>query len=133
MTPADRFRRLVVVPDVATNLPREIGDGREDAPRKQIALDLGEPQFDLVEPRRIRRREVKVHVRMLDQDGTDRLGLVRRQVVRDHGNLTSLRLRGHDVAEEFDKRGVGVPRHGLAEHLAGFRVEAARSERVPWR
>ena len=53
------------------------------------------------------------------------------QVVRDHVDLPSLRLAGDDVAEEVDKRRAGVPGYGLAEHLAGLRVEAANSESVP--
>jgi hypothetical protein len=48
--PANRFRDLVVVPDVATNLASEIRDGRENAARQKVALNLGKPQFDLVQP-----------------------------------------------------------------------------------
>src|SRR4029453_2181379 len=46
--PSDRLRGFVVVPDVATNLAGQIGDGREGSPREQVALDLGKPEFDLV-------------------------------------------------------------------------------------
>src|SRR5262245_16289308 len=123
ITPADRLRRLVVVTDVATNLPREVWDRREDASGQEVALDLGKPQLDLVEPRRVGRREMQVDVRMVQQKGAHRLRLVRRQVVRDHMNFTALRLAGYDLAQEVDKRGAGVARHGLAEHFAGFRVE----------
>ena len=123
ITPADRFRRLVVVPDVATDLPGEVGHGREDPAREEVPFDLGKPEFDLVEPGGIRRREVQVHVRMVEQERADRLGLMRGQVVRDDVNLTALRLRGQDVAKEFDKRRARVPRYGLAQHLAGLRVE----------
>ena len=37
----------------------QIGDGGEDAKSDDVALDLGEPQFDLVEPGRVSRREVQ--------------------------------------------------------------------------
>ena len=37
----------------------QIGDGGEDATGDDVALDPGEPQFDLVEPGRISRREVQ--------------------------------------------------------------------------
>jgi hypothetical protein len=43
--------------------------------------------------------------------------------VGDHMNLAAGRLRAHDVAEEFDKRGAGVTRDRVAQHLAGLRVE----------
>jgi len=54
---------------------------------------------------------MQVHVRMVQQKRPHRLGLVGRKVVGDHVNLSSLRLCGHDVAEEFDKRRAGMPRH----------------------
>src|SRR5215471_11933476 len=50
--------------DVATKFTRQIGDRCEDAARNDLAFDFGEPEFDLVEPRRIGRREVKLHARM---------------------------------------------------------------------
>jgi hypothetical protein len=37
----------------------QIGDGGEDATGDDVALDPGEPQFDLVEPGRVSRREVQ--------------------------------------------------------------------------
>jgi hypothetical protein len=49
ITPTNRFRRFIVMTDVPTNLPRQIGDGREDAARQQVALDFRKPQLDLVE------------------------------------------------------------------------------------
>jgi hypothetical protein len=38
------------MPDVATNLSREVSDRREDAAREQVPFDLGEPEFDLIQP-----------------------------------------------------------------------------------
>jgi hypothetical protein len=37
----------------------QIGDRGEDATGDDVALDPGEPQFDLVEPGRVSRREVQ--------------------------------------------------------------------------
>src|SRR5215470_14830387 len=123
IAPADRLRRLVVMPDVPTNLLREIGDRGEDAPGEQIPFDLGEPEFDLIEPRRIRRREVQPHIGVRDQEGAHRLGLVGGEIVEDYVDLTTLRLAGDDVAEKLDKSRTGVPWHGLREHFAGPRIE----------
>src|SRR5918993_3384387 len=102
ITPAHRFRRFVVMPDVATNLAGEVSDRREDAAREEIPLDLGKPELDLVEPRGIRGREVEMDVGMVQQERANRLGLVRGQVVGDHVNLLSLRLAGYDVTEKRD-------------------------------
>ena len=123
IAPSDGFRRRVVVPDVATNLAGEVSDGRKDAPGEEIAFDLGKPELDLIQPGRIRRGEMQMQVRMVQKKRADRLGFVSGQVVGDDMNLSSLRLRGHDVAKEFDKRGTGVPGHRLTEHFARPRVE----------
>ena len=109
--------------DVPTNLPCEVSDRREHTARQEIAFDFRKPELDLVEPRRISRREVEVDGRMIHQERPHRLGLVRRQVVGDHVNLPSLRLAGDDVAEERDKRRAGMARHRLCEDFAGLRVE----------
>ncbi len=49
-----------VLADVAHELSLQIGDRSEDAARGTVAFDLGEPQLDLVEPRRI--GPVEVHM-----------------------------------------------------------------------
>ncbi|MFM1557660.1 MAG: hypothetical protein ACKJSK_00015 [Roseibacillus sp.] len=67
----DPFERLglgVVVADVAHDLAFKVGLGGEDPSGDQVALDLGEPDFDLVEPRGISRSLVKVHVGMVREE-----------------------------------------------------------------
>src|SRR5712691_7241072 len=108
ITPADRFRRFVVMPNVSSNLAREIGDGGKDATRQKIALDLGKPEFDLVQPGGVRWRKVNPHVGMLDQKRPHRLRFMGREVVRDHMDLSALRLAVDDLAEKLDERRAGV-------------------------
>src|SRR3954447_22153608 len=105
------------MPNVATNLASEVRDGRKDAPGEQLAFDLCKPELDLIQPGRVGRSEMELDVRMIEEKRSDGLGLVGRQVIGDHMNLPPLRLRGDDLAEEFDKRGAGVPGHGLPEDL----------------
>lgn len=50
--PLHGFGREVVLADVSDEFAFEIGHGTEDAARDHIALDLSEPEFHLVEPRR---------------------------------------------------------------------------------
>jgi hypothetical protein len=67
----DPFERLglgVVVADVAHDLAFKVGLGGEDPSGDQVALDLGEPDFDLVEPRGISRSLVEVHVGMVREE-----------------------------------------------------------------
>lgn len=51
-------RRLNVLPDIAHDLPFEIMSRRKDTAGDEITLNLGEPQFDLVEPGRVGWREM---------------------------------------------------------------------------
>ncbi|MFP6858894.1 MAG: hypothetical protein VCA73_16570 [Roseibacillus sp.] len=67
----DPFERLglgVVVADVAHDLAFKVGLGGEDPSGDQVALDLGEPDFDLVEPRGISRSLVEVQVGMVREE-----------------------------------------------------------------
>src|SRR6266542_3375258 len=121
--PANRLRSFVVVPNVATNLPCEVGDRREDPACEQLPLDLRKPELDLIQPRRVRRREVDLHMRMREQERPDRLRLVRGEIVRNDVNLAALRLTVDDVAEELDERRARVARDRLAKHLARLRIE----------
>ena len=88
--------------DIATNLASQVRDRGEDAARQEVALNLRKPQFHLVEPRRVRRREVQPHVRMFEQEGAHGLGLVGREIIRDDVNLAPLRLSGDDISQEGD-------------------------------
>src|SRR5688500_7110157 len=97
VNPTDRFRVLVVANDVAPNLAREVWDRGEDAPREEVAPDRGKPEFDLIQPRRVGRREVQVHPRMRLEERLNAVCLVRRQVVDDQVDLAPARLRGEDV------------------------------------
>ena len=60
--PLDRLGVAIVVADVAAEFSSEIRDGDEDPAGDDVTLDLGKPEFDLVEPGRVGRREVKADV-----------------------------------------------------------------------
>ena len=53
VSPFDGSSSLVVVPDVTKDFSSEIVDGGKDASGDNLPLNLGEPDFDLVKPRRI--------------------------------------------------------------------------------
>src|SRR5947209_20454584 len=105
IAPADRLRGFVIVPDVSPNLASEIRNRGKNAAREEIALDLREPELDLVQPRRVGRGEMQPHSGMLNQKRSDRLRFMGREVIGDHMNRSPLGLAGHDVAEELDKGG----------------------------
>ena len=115
--------RFVVLTDVSHELSFQVGDGSEYAARDNIALNLAEPQLDLVQPRRVGGREVQVNLGVCRQEVLDRCALVGREIVGNHVDLLATRLVDHDVGEERDELGGSVPRRRFAEHLAGLRVE----------
>lgn len=123
VTPPDWLWCFVVLLDVSTDLTSQVCDGCKDAARQEIPLDLGEPEFDLPKPGRVRRREMQSDVGMLQQEGTDRLSFMGREVVGDHMDFPALRLTRHDVAEKVHKRGTGVQGDRLAEHLARLGIQ----------
>ncbi len=63
---------FVVMADVAHEFAREIVDRSKDAAGNDVALDLGEPEFDLIEPRGIGRSEMQAHLGMIGHSMTMR-------------------------------------------------------------
>src|SRR6218665_991150 len=60
---------------------------------------------------------------MLTEERVNQLGLVCREVVDDDVNFLAARLMGHDVGEEGDELGRGMPRGGLAQNFTGLGIE----------
>ena len=73
--------------DVAHELAPQIRSRGEDAAVDEVALDFGEPELDLVQPRGIGRREVQSHIPVQRQERAHPLGLMRGEVVEDEVNL----------------------------------------------
>ena len=85
--PLDRASIGGVGVDVAAEFASQVGTRGEDVPCDHLAFDLGEPEFDLVEPGRVSGREVKPDSRMLLEELADRLSFVRGEIVQDDVNL----------------------------------------------
>ena len=117
--------------DVATKFTRQIGDRCEDAARNDLAFDFGEPEFDLVEPRRIGRREVKLHARMPLEEIGNRLGFVRREVVEDDVNLLPGPAQRHHFFQKSHEVAAGVAGRGFPCARPVLVSSAACRESVP--
>ena len=111
------------MPDVLHDLALQIRGRREDAACHDVALDLGESELDLIQPRRLRGREVQLHTAMLGEERPHRLRPVGRELVENDVDLAPRRLRRGDVREERQKVGACVPRGGLPDHLGGLGVQ----------
>src|ERR1700688_82021 len=112
--PVDRPSIRGVGVDVASQFASQIGNRVEDAARDDLAFDLGEPDLDLVEPGRVRGREVKPDSRMLLEELADRLRFVRGEIVEDDVNLLPWRTRGYDLLRKSDELTAGMAGSGFA-------------------
>ena len=79
--PLEGFGAFVVALDIAGDFASEVSFGSEDAAGDQIALNFGEPEFDLIEPGRVSRGVMDLKVRMKREELSHSPGLVRRKVV----------------------------------------------------
>lgn len=109
--------------NVAHQFLGKVFDRREDTSRDDVALNLGEPEFDLVEPRGVGRREMQMHLRVGLQKFGDPRGLVRREIVRNHMNFQARGLSGHEVRQEGDELLGRVPVGRFAQDFARLRIE----------
>ena len=114
VSPFDGSSSLVVVPDVTKDFSSEIVDGGKDASGDNLPLNLGEPDFDLVKPRRIGGCKMHADLGMMGQKVLEELGFMGREVIRDDVDLASEGLGGHDIGKKVDKLGAGMALSGLA-------------------
>src|SRR5262245_34973876 len=73
---------FVVDFDIASEFAGEVGFGSKDAAGDQIALNVGEPDFDLIKPGRVSRCVMELKVGM-GEELRRGLSFVRRKVVGD--------------------------------------------------
>src|SRR6266513_2420925 len=88
-----------------------------------MAMVFGEPELKLVEPGRVGRRVVHLHLRMRGQKLLDKFGFMSREVISNDMNLAPPRLTGHDVSEKGDELLTGVPRSRAADDFPCFGVQ----------
>jgi hypothetical protein len=66
----ERLGAFVVDSDIASNFAGEVSFGREDATGDQVSLNFGEPDFELIEPRRVSRGVRELNVGMGSEELT---------------------------------------------------------------
>ena len=114
--PTDRCRAFVVFADGANELARESPYGSEDASRDNIALNLGKPNFDQVDPAGVGRGRVDPNSGVGLKEFRDFLSPVCSQVVRNDVDLVTCRLTHHDPCEEIDEVRAGWAFAGFSKH-----------------
>ena len=88
-----------------------------------MALNLGKPNFDLVEPAGVGGGVVDTDRRIVLKEFRNSLGLVCTQVIGNYVDFATRRLTGHDLRKEIDELGTGVASTGLSQHLSTLSVQ----------
>ena len=109
--------------DVTAELASQIGDGSEDAPSDDFALNFGEPQLDLIQPGGVGGSEVKPDAGILLQEFSYPRGLVSGEVVEDDVDLLTGRTQCDNFLQEGNKVLTGMASGGLAVNPASDRVQ----------
>jgi len=109
--------------DVAAEFASQVGNRGEDAACDDLAFDLGEPDLDLIEPGRVRGREVKPDSRMLLEELADRLSFVGGEIVEDDVNLLPRRAQGYDLLQKGDELATGMAGSGFAVDATGGGIQ----------
>ena len=131
VSPLDRRSRFVVVPDVTKDFASEILDGGKDASGNDLPLDFGEPDFDLVQPRRVGGCKMDADLGMRGQKVIDEFSLMGRKIIRDHVDLASAGLGGYHLGEKIDELRAGMALSGLAKDFSAAGIQGPVRERVP--
>ncbi len=123
MGPLEWAGLFVVGADVAHDFSLEVNLRGEDPAGDEVTLNLGEPNLDLIEPRRVGWRKMDTDVGMVSEEGLDPFGFVCREIVGDDVDFFSGRLRSHDIGEECNELCAGMSACSLAHDLSGACIQ----------
>ena len=123
VSPSKGSGSLIVGFDVAHEFAAQVGHGFEDSTGNNVALDFGEPVFDLVEPGTISGGVMQRHVWMVGKEAIHELGFVGGEVVDDEVDFLAGGLCGDDLLEKADKLLAGVAAGRASDDLAAPGLE----------
>jgi len=131
--PFDRLSFTIIEANIAHDFAIEIFDRRENPASNKVALNFGEPDFNLIKPGRISWDVVNANVGVAIQESADGLGLMGAQVIADDMNGLMPWLTSQQIFQKSDKFGAGVPCGGLPDDLsgAGMQSRVERKSAVP--
>ena len=125
VNPADRCRAVFVLADVANELTLETLHGSEEASRNNIAMNLGKPNFDLINPVGVGRGIVDPNVGVSLKELKKFLRLIRTRVVDNDVDLATWRLTHHDLCKEIDELRACVACVRRSKHLFRLSIQSA--------
>ena len=121
--PLERSRVLVVVADVVANRLLEISDRAKGTSADAPARNLGEPAFDLIEPRSTLAIGFTSRRPVRNEPLFDLRMFVRSIVVENEVHGQSGRSCGVNLVEETKELLMAMPRLALSDHLADSNIE----------
>lgn len=123
VSPFDGSSSFVIMPDVTKDFSSEIVDGGKDASRDDLSLNFGEPDFDLVKPRRIGGRKMNADLGMMGQKVIDEFSFMGREIISDDVDLATEGLRGHHLGKKVDELGAGMALGRLAKDFSAAGIK----------
>jgi hypothetical protein len=125
VSPFNGSSGFVIVSDVTQDFSSKIGDGGKNAAGDDLSLNLGEPDFDLVQPGRIGRCKMDADVGMTGQEVLDEFGFMSREIVGNDVDLAPEGLGSHDLSKKVDELGAGMALRGLAKDFSAAGIEGS--------
>src|SRR5215471_16919587 len=101
--PFKRFGNTIVVSEIAHQFTCEVLDRGQYSSCDYVALDLGEPVFDLVEPGGVGRSVVQVDLGMGREELPDMFGFMGREIISNDVDLRAAWLIGDQVGQKSHK------------------------------
>jgi len=122
LLPDERLSGFVIAVDEGFDVSRELCDGAEGSTRQRLSGEDREPDFHLIEPRRLRGREVEMNVGVAFEP-TVILWLVGVEIVEDDMDLPA-RMFGDDPVHEVEELDppppfIVPPQDFAARHIEG--------------
>src|SRR5512139_3189345 len=121
--PDERPSVFVISLDESIDMLPQLRDRSERGAMQRLSFQDREPDFDLVEPGRSRRREVEVHVRMALEPAVVS-GLVGVEVV-EHDVDRGVGMGGNDIVHEVEELYAPAARFVRRPNLAGGYLEGS--------
>jgi hypothetical protein len=111
------------MPDVTKDFSSKILHGGKDASGDDLPLDLGEPDLDLVKPRRVGGGKMNADLGMTGQKVVDELGFMSREIVSHDVDLASEGLGSYNLGKKVDELRAGMALSRLAKDFSASGIK----------
>ena len=117
--------------NISNQFSDQILDGGKDTSGDHVAFDLGKPEFDLVQPRRIGRGEMELDVGMFFEKPLHLSGFVNGDIVQDDVDFLVVRLIKEKLFEKGDEFLTGMAGYCLSPDPSGLGIKGSKQRQGP--